>query len=77
MSKLDEAKERLGLLKFWLGVIVGSFLANIGWLATNYKQADILILVGSIVVIFGLIISFFIVNKKIEKNLKNIGDLKW
>ena len=76
MSTLDEAKERLRLLKFWLGVIVGSCLANIGWLATNYKQADILILVGSIVVIFGLIISFFIVNKKIEKKLKNIGDLK-
>lgn len=26
MPKLDEAKERLGLLKFWLGIFVATFL---------------------------------------------------
>lgn len=44
MSKLDEKKERLGLLKFWLGVIVGSFLANVAWLATNYNKTENLII---------------------------------
>ena len=27
MPKLDEAKERLGLLKFWLGIFVATFIA--------------------------------------------------
>ncbi|MGP1561299.1 MAG: hypothetical protein ACTTIC_04335 [Helicobacteraceae bacterium] len=76
MPKLDEAKERLGLLKFWLGIIVGSFLANVAWLATNYNEAETLIIVGSILVVVGLIASFLIINKKIEKKLKEIGNLK-
>ena len=76
MAKLDEAKERLGLLKFWLGIIVGSFLANVAWLATNYDKSEILIIIGSILVCLGLIVGFVIINKKIEKKLKEIGDLK-
>ena len=76
MAKLDEAKERLGLLKFWLGIIVGSFLANVAWLATNYNKAEILIIIGSILVNIGLIVGFVIINKKIENKLKEIGDLK-
>lgn len=76
MPKLDEAKERLGLLKFWLGVIVGSFLANVAWIATNYEDADNLITIGSFLVIIGLVVIFLIVNQKIEKKLKEIGELK-
>ena len=75
VSKLDEKKERLGILKFWLGVIVGSFLANVAWLATNYNKAEILIVLGSILAILFLAISFIFINKKIAKTLKEIGDL--
>lgn len=66
MAKLDEAEERLGLLKFWLGIIVGSFLANVAWLATNYNEAEVLLIIGSILII----------SKKIEKKLKEIGSLE-
>ena len=76
MPKLDEAKERLGLLKFWLGIVVGSFLANVAWLATNYNKAETLIIVGSILSLIVLSVAFLIINKKIEKKLKEIGDLK-
>ena len=31
MSKLEEAKELMGLLKFWLGSIMGLFVAVFGW----------------------------------------------
>ncbi|RAZ46576.1 hypothetical protein [Campylobacter hyointestinalis] len=68
-------KERLGLLKFWLGVIVGSFLANVAWLATNYNKTENLIIVGSILAIIFLAVSFVFINKKIAKILKEIGDL--
>lgn len=76
MPKLDEAKERLGLLKFWLGVIVGSFLANVAWVATNYEDADNLIIIGSFLVIIGLVVAFLIISQKIEMKLKEIGELK-
>ncbi|RAZ61143.1 hypothetical protein [Campylobacter hyointestinalis] len=68
-------KERLGLLKFWLGVIVGSFLANVAWLATNYNKTENLIIVGSILAIIFLAVSFVFINKKIAKISKEIGDL--
>jgi len=35
MPKLDELKERLGILKFWLGVIVGVFTAIFGWIISS------------------------------------------
>ncbi|KEA45843.1 hypothetical protein CR66_05425 [Campylobacter mucosalis] len=75
MSKLDEAKERLGILKFWLGIVMGSLLANIAWLATNYNKAEGLIVIGSVLSIVFLTVAFVIINKKIEKKLKEIGDL--
>lgn len=75
MSKLDEAKERLGILKFWLGIVMGSLLANIAWLATNYNKAERLIVIGSVLSIVFLTVAFVIINKKIEKKLKEIGDL--
>ncbi|WP_169752549.1 hypothetical protein [Campylobacter mucosalis] len=75
MSKLDEAKERLGILKFWLGIVMGSLLANIAWLATNYNKTEGLIVIGSVLSIVFLTVAFVIINKKIEKKLKEIGDL--
>ncbi|EMC8720068.1 hypothetical protein VMZ54_001881 [Campylobacter coli] len=47
MAKIDELKEELGILKFWLGIVVATILALIGWIATNYQKADWLILVGA------------------------------
>lgn len=75
MPKLDEAKERLTTLRFWLAMVVGSFLANVAWLATNYNKTENLIIVGSILAIIFLAVSFVFINKKIAKILKEIGDL--
>ena len=47
MAKIDELKEELGILKFWLGIVAATILALIGWIATNYQKADWLILVGA------------------------------
>lgn len=40
MPKLDGLKEELITLRFWLGIVVASFLAIVGWLATNYNGAE-------------------------------------
>ncbi|MDY3245475.1 MAG: hypothetical protein SPG65_01410 [Campylobacter sp.] len=31
MPKLDKVKERLAMLKLWLGVVIGVFTAAAGW----------------------------------------------
>ncbi|BCX78599.1 hypothetical protein [Campylobacter sp. 19-13652] len=37
MPKLDEAKEKLAMLKVWLGVVVGVFTAVIGWTINKFE----------------------------------------
>ena len=75
MSKLDETKERLINLRFWLGVIVGVFLAVVGWVATNYKNADNILLFWCALLIVVCIIAFVFIMQTIEKRLKEIKDL--
>ena len=70
MSKLDELKERLGILKFWLGVIVGVFTAVFGWIVTTYKTQDTILLIIATIFLLGLLIAFFKLNQNIEKKLK-------
>jgi hypothetical protein len=76
MSKLDELKERLGILKFWLGVIVGVFTAVFGWIVTTYKTQDTILLIIATIFLLGLLIAFFKLNQNIEKKLKEIRDTK-
>ena len=75
-SKLDELKERLGILKFWLGVIVGVFTAVFGWIVTTYKTQDTILLIIATIFLLGLLIAFFKLNQNIEKKLKEIRDTK-
>ena len=71
MSKLDELKERLGILKFWLGVIVGVFTAVFGWIVTTYKTQDTILLIIATIFLLGLLIAFFKLNQNIEKAKRN------
>lgn len=40
MSKLDKKKEKIGILKFWLGIAVATLLAIIGWAVTNFGKIE-------------------------------------
>lgn len=49
MSMLDKKKEKISVLKLWLGIAIGALLAIIGFLATNLRQVeDWLVVTGSI-----------------------------
>lgn len=78
MPKLDEAKERLGLLKFWLGIFVATFIAIGGWCATNYKifqdTIPLFVLAAFAEIILLSLIKY--TNSKIKLILKEIRDLK-
>ncbi|EAI3581728.1 TPA: hypothetical protein VCM63_001950 [Campylobacter coli] len=73
MAKIDELKEELGILKFWLGITVATLLALIGWSATNYQKADWFLLVGAVICIFIAIGFLIVINKKIKAKIKEIG----
>ena len=75
MSKLDKAKERLWVLKFWLAIVVGTFLALGAWMVQNYKTADGFLLSGSSFLSSGLIVALFVLNSKINKKNDEIGEL--
>lgn len=47
MSKKSEIKEQISIFKFWLGIVVATFLAIVGWVATNYQRAETWLLIAS------------------------------
>lgn len=73
MSKLDREKEKIGLLKFWLGIVVATFLAIAGWLATNLHRAHSLLILCSFISLLGLFVAAYLLNKRIAK--ENLEEL--
>lgn len=73
MAKIDELKEELGILKFWLGIAVATLLTLAGFLATNYQTKEWFIILAAIICIFVSVILIFVVNKKIKAKIKEIG----
>lgn len=76
MPKLDGLKEELITLRFWLGIVVASFLAIVGWLATNYNKAELWLVISAIIFLFVFAISAFFINKKMKKTIKQIYKAK-
>lgn len=74
MAKIDKLKEQLGILKFWLGIFVATFLAIIGWSITNYAKAPLWILVGAGILSLSLICAIYFVSKKISTKISQIGE---
>lgn len=44
MSKVDKLKEEIGWLKVVFGILVATDISLIAWLAQNYENASILLL---------------------------------
>ncbi|KAA8709817.1 hypothetical protein [Helicobacter canis] len=76
MPQLDGLKEDLAILKFWLGIVVASFLAIIGWLATNYNKSELWIIISSIILLFMFAFIALLINKKMRKIIKQIYESK-
>lgn len=72
MAKLDGLKEELGILKFWLGIVVATLLALTGWTITNYQKIELLIIAGAIICIITALFLVYVLNKKIKTKIKEI-----
>lgn len=76
MAKIDELKEHLKILRFWLGIDIAVLLAIVGWYITNYSSVTKIMLVGGIVLSSVLIALAVFISKTMFKKCKKIGKLK-
>ena len=74
MAKIDEMKEEINYLKFWLGIIVVTNIGLISWFVNNYDNSVYKSL-SAMIAIFILTITIVILNKKIKLKIKMIGEL--
>jgi hypothetical protein len=75
MSELDRLKEQLVYLRFWLGIMVATEIALVGWLISTPISANpTLWFIGA----FGAVLlgaGILLVHRQIERRIDQIGKL--
>jgi len=75
MSELDRVKEQLVYLRFWLGIMVATEIALVGWLlSTSVAGNPTLWFIGA----FGAMllgVGIFLVHRQVEHRIDQIGKL--
>jgi hypothetical protein len=75
MSELDRVKEQLVYLRFWLGIMVATEIALVGWLVSTAIGANATLwFMGA----FGaavLSVGIFLVHRRVERRIDQIGKL--
>lgn len=74
MAKLDGMKEKLGIYKLWLTIIVGVIIAVGGWCITTFDEISRFLLVLSIASIAVLIVVVIILSLKINDLINDISN---
>ncbi len=74
MSKVDKIKEKISLLKFWLGICVLLIISDSTWLINNFGKYNFLFILG---IIFLLILFTALVklSQKINKYINELEEL--
>ncbi|MDD6055672.1 MAG: hypothetical protein SOW25_02180 [Helicobacter sp.] len=75
MPKLDEAKENLAMLKLWIGIVIGVFTAIVGWTLNKFKIDENILIILALLVLIILLITFAFCVRKINKIIKEIGEM--
>jgi len=75
MSELDRIKEQLVYLRFWQGIMVVADISLVGWLASGSDNATPVLLSFSVVVVIVLSLGIFLLHRKIEQRIEQIGRL--
>ena len=75
MSELDRVKEQLVYLRFWLGIMVATEIALVGWLISTPISANATLwfmgAFGAVVLATGI----FLVHRQVERRIDQIGKL--
>ncbi len=77
MPELDKKKAELDDLKTWRSYAITSLIALIAFVFTRYDQSNIVIISISCLSIILLGIAIIVLQFKIKKLIKEIGELWW
>lgn len=75
MAKIDKVKEKLALLRFWLGIVVATFITIIGFVVTKYKEIELWLLILSFFIEFALILACAVILKIANKFMDILEEL--
>lgn len=75
MSKKDKVKEKIIGLRFWLGIVVATLLAIIGWVVTNYQKAEFWLVIFAFLTAMFLVVLAMAFMIKIDKKVDELEDL--
>ena len=75
MAHIDEIKEEIGWLKFWIGVLVASFMGMVSFINTNLDDMSIYSLSASIILTMAIMIGILSFNKRAVKLIRSLKDI--
>lgn len=75
VSDLDVAKEKIGFLKLWMGILVVSDISLAGWLVVNGASAHAPIRFGGVAALLAVAIVIILLHKRIARLIESLGDL--
>ena len=75
MAKIDEVKEFIGYLKVLIGIAIAVALSLIAWLFNNYDILTLTDKILTMVVFISDLLFALLLNKKILKQIKSLGDI--
>ncbi len=75
MSQLDGIKERINLLKYWIGIVIGVLLAVSAFLLNNVDTLSEWKILASAVLIVLCIGVIIMLNNKLIKRIDALEDL--
>ncbi len=74
MSKLDETKERITQLRYWIGAFLAALTALGTWLFNNIDGSKWQITVVTLLFLCSAI-AILLLNRSINANIKHLGEL--
>jgi len=74
MSKADRLKEDLAWLKLFFGAFLAVDVSVIAWVAQNYRQAEMVIVMGAFIVIVILTVGLVFVTRRAYKRIEQLEE---
>ena len=75
MAQIDEIKEEIGWLKFWIGVLVASFMGMVSFIHNNLDDMSLFSLTSAFVLTIALVFGVLWFNKRAIKLIRSLKDL--
>ena len=74
MSELDVARETIGYLKVWLGILLVTDISTFGWLISNVDTATPLLLWAAVLVVVALTVGILLLHRRIDRHIQSLRE---